>query len=273
MVVTNAFAQAELYLHGAHITAFQPHGTKPVLWMSDIAAFESGKAIRGGIPVVWPWFGPHPTDESLPQHGFARTSDWAVCATDVLPDERTELRLELRDDKAARALWPHPFVLELRVVVGAKLSVGLRTRNTGTESVRVGGALHTYFHIADVGGVSIEGLGGRDYIDRLEANRVKREKGSISISEEVDRVYLETTDECVINDLGLGRRVRVAKSGSRTTVVWNPWIDKARRMTDFPDEGYRRMVCVEATNTADDVYYVAPGGEHTLSQTISVETV
>jgi D-hexose-6-phosphate mutarotase len=271
--ITNAFARAEIYLHGAHVTAFQPRGTNPVLWMSDVALFASGKAIRGGIPVVWPWFGPHPTDAALPQHGFARTSEWTVCATNELPDKRTELRLELRDDDAARTLWPHRFVLELRVVLGTALTVGLCTRNTGDETVRVGGALHTYFHVADINGVSIEGLGGREYIDRLDANRVKREEGTISISEEVDRVYLDTTDECVVDDPALRRKIHVAKTGSRTTVVWNPWVDKARRMADFPDEGYRKMVCVETTNTADDVYYVPPGGEHTLSQTVSVESV
>jgi D-hexose-6-phosphate mutarotase len=193
-------------------------------------------------------------------------------ATGELPDGRTELRLELRDDTTTRALWPHAFTLELHVVVGPALHVDLRARNTGNETVEVGGALHTYFSVADIGEISIGGLSGLDYIDRLDDNLVKRGEGKILISEEVDRVYLETTGECIVDDPTLTRRIRVAKKGSRTTVVWNPWVEKARRMADFPDEGYRTMVCIEATNTVADVYHVPPGGEHTLSQIVSLES-
>jgi D-hexose-6-phosphate mutarotase len=236
--------------------------------MSDIAAYRREKAIRGGIPVVWPWFGPHPADDNLPQHGFARVSKWSVAATAALPDGRTELRLGLRETESTRAQWPHAFELELRVVVGVDLEVFLCTRNTGPEAIEVGGALHTYFQVADIDLVAIEGLDGRDYIDRLDDDSVKTQEGVITIAEEVDRVYLDTTDECVIVDPVLQRRIHVAKAGSRTTVVWNPWMDKSKRMGDFPDDGYRSMVCVEATNTASDVYTVPQGGEHVLSQVI-----
>jgi len=269
-VISNPLASAEVYLHGAHVTAFQPRGAEPLLWMSDRAEFRADKAIRGGIPVAWPWFGPHPTDEALPQHGFARVLDWSVAATGVLTDGRTELRLQLTDDERTRALWPHAFDLEIRVVVGASLTVELRTRNSGSESYEIGGALHTYFRVGDIERVAIDGLDGRDYLDQLDGHRVKRQSGIISFAGEVDRVYLDTAGACIIDDPTLGRRIRAAKTGSRTTVVWNPWVDKARRMADFPDDGYLQMVCIEATNAASDIHRVPPGGDHVLSQTISL---
>jgi D-hexose-6-phosphate mutarotase len=272
-LIDNTFATAEVYLHGAHLTAFQPRGAAPLLWMSELAEFRPDKAIRGGIPVAWPWFGPHPTDDDLPQHGFARVSDWTIAATRALPDGRTEVRLQLTDGGTTRDLWPHAFELELRIVVGRELHVELRSRNTGTETVEIGGALHTYFRVGDIDRVSIEGFGGRDYMDQLDSHRVKRTDGTISITEEVDRIYLEAPDECAIIDPNQKRKIRVAKSGSRSTVVWNPWVDKSQRMADFPDDGYRTMVCLEAANAAEDVRLLPPDGEHILSQTISEDTL
>jgi glucose-6-phosphate 1-epimerase len=269
VVIDNPVATAEVYLHGAHVTAFRPRGAAPVLWMSDLAVFRKDKAIRGGIPVAWPWFGPHPTNKNMPQHGFARTSDWMIIATSAHPDGRTEVVLRLTDSGQSRALWPHRFELELRAVVGNDLHLELRSRNTGCESVQVGGALHTYFRVGDIDQVSIEGFGGRDYLDQLDGHRNKRTDGPISIGEEVDRIYLQPSDECAIIDAVEKRRIRVSQSGSRTTVVWNPWIDKSARMFDFPDDGYRTMVCIEAANAADDVRLLRPGTEHILSQTIS----
>jgi D-hexose-6-phosphate mutarotase len=270
-VIKNALSSAEIYLHGAHVTAFCPRGGKPVLWKSDIADFQPEKAIRGGIPVVWPWFGPHPLDKSLPQHGFARVSSWTVFETRVLPDGGTEIGLLLQDDEKTRALWPHPFRLELRAVVGADLRVELRARNTGTEPIEIGGALHSYFLVGDIGGISIDGLDGRYYMDQLDDHNIKTTSGTVSISGEVDRIYVDTDDQCVIDDPSMDRWIRVAKTGSRTTVVWNPWIKKSQRMADFPDEGYRSMVCIEAANATGDIHRIPPDGEHTLSQTITEE--
>jgi len=270
-VIKNSLSSAEIYLHGAHVTAFCPRGGKPVLWMSDIAEFRREKAIRGGIPVVWPWFGPHPSDGSLPQHGFARVSDWSVFETRALPNGGTEIGLRMRDDEITRALWPHPFQLELRAVVGTDLRVELRARNTGTDSIDIGGALHSYFLVGDSGGISIDGLDGRYYMDQLDEHNIKTTTGTVSISGELDRIYVDTDDQCVIDDPSMGRWIRVAKTGSRTTVIWNPWIEKSRRMADFPDDGYRSMVCIEAANATGDIYRIPPGGEHTLSQIITEE--
>ena len=270
-VIANEFASAEVYLHGAHVTSFRPHNSSPVLWMSNIAEFRHDKAIRGGIPVVWPWFGPHPNDDTKPQHGFARVSEWTLVSTTSLSNGLTQLRLQLTDSETTRTLWPHSFELELSVTVGTQLRIDLISRNTGAEPFIVGGALHTYFNIGDINRITIEGLEGREYLDQLQGHQTNHQKGPITISEEVDRIYLNTDDECIISDTDMKRRIRVVKMGSNTTVVWNPWIAKSQHMSDFPDDGFRSMVCVEATNTVDDIYHVLPGEEHTLTQIISVD--
>jgi glucose-6-phosphate 1-epimerase len=270
-VLQNSEASAEVCLHGAHVTSFRPRGHEEALWVSELAEYRSGKAIRGGIPVCWPWFGPHPDTAGLPQHGFARVSAWKVSSSTALDDGRCELCLTLRDDDSTRRLWPHSFELELRVTVGNALGVELRSVNTGDATFRVGGALHSYFRVGDIGRIEIGGLDGRYYLDQLDGHNRKCQTGLVSISGEVDRVYVESKDECVIQDPVLGRRIRVGKSGSGTTVVWNPWIDKSIRMLDFPDHGYREMVCIEAANAFQDMRDVASGEQHVLSTSIGLE--
>jgi len=268
--VENALASAEVYLHGAHITDFQPKGHAPDLWMSPLAQFQPDKAIRGGVPVIWPWFGPHGTDSSKPQHGFARTAEWQVSATEALADGSTQLQLRLTDNAETQALWPHAFELSLTVTVGTELKIELTSRNTGEQSFVAGGALHSYFAIGDVTQMVIEGLAGREYIDQLDGNQIKPQTGDVHIRREVDRIYVNSDDTCIIHDAVLRRQIQVKKSGSQTTVVWNPWKDKAKAMADFSDDGYQNMLCIEAANAAEDVVRLAPGETHTLSQIISM---
>lgn len=269
-VIANKFATAEIYLHGAHVTSFRPHGSEEVLWLSERATFQDGKAIRGGIPVIWPWFGDHKTDADKPAHGFARTQSWTVSETKVLPGERTKISLKLSDADANRSLWPHPFLLELHVTVGPQLQVDLVTHNHHTEGVDITQALHTYFRVGDINKSVVKGLSGRSYLDKVRDYDQFAQYGDIPFVEEVDRIYLETTDECVIVDDELARQIHIDKLGSRSTVVWNPWIDKAAKMGDFPDDGYQTMVCVETTNAATDLRRVPPRDEHTLTQMIRV---
>ena len=264
----NEHANALVAVQGGHVVRFQPHGAEQVLWVSRLSSYAAGKAIRGGIPVCWPWFAQHPSDPTKPFHGFARTAMWQVRGTSVLEDDSTQLRLGLTDSEATHQLWPHAFALELVVTAGPELSVELISRNTGHAPFVVGGALHSYFQVGDVSRVAIYGLEGRRYIDKVDGGQQKTQTGPIAISMETDRIYLDTRSECVIDDPALGRRVRVDKDGSRTTVVWNPWIEKARLMPDCGDEEYLNFVCVEATNAIDDVFEVAPRGEHRLRQTI-----
>lgn len=269
--VANRHATATIALHGAHVTAFQPRDQGPVLWVSAKTAFRPGKAIRGGIPVCWPWFADHPTDPTKPAHGFVRTARWTVAGTAVVDDDATRIRLRLADDDATRALWPHRFELELAVTVGRSLDVALGIRNTGDAPFTSGGALHSYFAVADVTQVAIEGLDGRPYVDKVDRLARKVQRGPVRIDGETDRIYLETTDACVIDDPGLRRRIAIHKAGSRSTVVWNPWRAKAASMTDFGDDEYPGMVCVETANASDDVVSVPAGGRHELRTTIRVE--
>jgi len=269
--IHNSYAAASVAVQGGHVITYQPHGRQPVLWVSSLSAFELGKTIRGGIPVCWPWFGSHPTDASLPFHGFVRAAMWQVRGTSVGLGDATEIRLGLTESMASLALWPHAFDLEIVVTVGAQLQIELIARNPGDQPFVCGGALHTYYTVGDVRQIAIHGLDGRDYLDKVEGFKRKPQHGPVTIAGETDRVYLDTDATCVIDDPALGRRIGIAKAGSRTTVVWNPWAEKAKQIADFEDEEYLSMVCVETANANTDVATVAPGGEHRLSAVIGLE--
>ena len=269
--IRNAFAEAVLSVQGAHVMTFQPHGQAPVLWMSKQSNFQPGKPIRGGIPICWPWFGAHPTDATKPAHGFARNRVWTVTETRRLSDGATRLRLILQGSDATRALWPFPFALELRVTVGSALSVELVVSNPGQETMTFTSALHSYFTVSDISDIAIYGMEQCAYLDKLDQMRQKIQRGAITFQGEVDRMYLEAEAECTISDPGLQRRICITKTGSRSNVVWNPWIDKSKQMPDFGDDEYHGMVCVETANVATDEIAILPGGQHTLGVQIRVE--
>jgi len=192
-----------------------------------------------------------------------------VTGTAVADHRATRVSLELTDSADTRALWPHAFALELVVVVGPALRVTLVARNTGPDPFVCGGALHSYFSVGDVTTVAIHGLEGRAYVDKVDGGRSKIQQGPITIK--TDRVYQETTAACVIDNPALGRGITVDKAGSCSTVVWNPWRDKARRLADFGDDEYPQMICVEVANAPGDTATVPPGGEHRLRTTIGVD--
>lgn len=266
----NPFATAQIALHGGHVLSYQPAGQAPVLWVSSQSRYEPGTAIRGGIPVCWPWFADHPSDATKPAHGFARTATWEVDQALTNAWGAGQLRLRLEPNAATRALWPFSFRLELVVTVGAALEVELVANNTGEEPLRCTAALHSYFAVRDAAQVRVRGLEGRRYIDKVDGGRTKVQDGAVTISGEVDRVYLDSDGPCAIEDPVAGQRIEIAKSGSRSTVVWNPGPEKAQRMRDFGDQEYRETVCVETANAGDDVVTVAPGGEHRLRAAINV---
>jgi glucose-6-phosphate 1-epimerase len=269
--VANSQGAATIALQGAHVMTWAPRGAQPVIWLSRAAKFAPGKSIRGGVPICWPWFGPHATESSYPGHGFARTVPWEVIEARACANGATYLVLRLAPSDATRAQWPQATPVEARITVGRTLEIDLVTRNEGAAPVTLGDALHTYFEVSDVRQVAIHGLGGCPYLDKVDGGKRKSQTGPVTIGAEVDRIYLDSAADCLIDDPGLGRRIRVHKRGSRSTVVWNPWIEKAAKMGDFGHHGYLNMVCVESTNAADDVVAVAPGGEHHLDVTYSVE--
>ena len=269
--VANAHAISNIVLQGAHVATFQPRGEEPVIWLSPNAKFAPGKSIRGGVPVCWPWFGPHQTDSKLPGHGFARTVPWELLETKALEDGSTFLRFGLIENDTTRAQWPHPSTAQLEVTVGKALRVELVTANTGSQPFELGEALHTYLQISDVANMTIRGLEGCEYVDKVGATNRRTQQDGIVISSEVDRVYVNTEADCVIEDKGLKRAIRIRKQGSRSTVVWNPWTEKAEKMGDFGEKLHRDMVCVESANALENVVTVAPGETHRLVAVYSVE--
>jgi len=269
--VANQHALSNIALQGAHIATFQPRGEEPVLWLSPKAKFAPGKSIRGGAPICWPWFGPHKNDSKLPGHGYARTVPWDVLETKALPDGSTFLRFGLVESDATRAQWPHASTVQLEVTVGKALRVELVTSNTGKESFELGEALHTYFQISDVANMTIRGLENCEYLDKVKDFARFNQQDGIVIESEVDRVYVNTAADCVIEDKGLKRAIRIAKQGSKSTVVWNPWTEKAEKMGDFGPALHRDMVCVESGNALENVVTLAPGETHRLVAVYSVE--
>ncbi len=268
--VENGFAEAEIALQGAHLLTWQPKGEAPVIWLSPQARFAPGKSVRGGVPVCWPWFGVHASEASYPAHGFARTQMWDVIASSH-DDSGTHIVFELRPDNTARGQWPQQYRLQLVVNIGAALSMGLVTHNSGQAAFSIGEALHTYFHVGDIGAVRVTGLEDTDYLDKVRGFDRFHQEGAVQVDSEVDRVYVDTAAECVIHDDHLGRRIHIAKTGSLTTVVWNPWAEKCAEMGDMGENGYRRMLCVESANAHDNVVTLQPGESRTMAVRYWVE--
>lgn len=271
--VDNTHATASIALQGAHLMTWAPKGELPVIWLSKDAKLAPGKSIRGGVPICWPWFGPHATEPKFPGHGFARTVPWDLVETQKLANGATRLVFRIQHNDATRAQWPYPSELEIHMVVGPTLDIDLVTRNTGDKTITIGDALHTYFEVGDVRKATVQGLDGCPYLDKVDGGKSKQQAGPVTVAGEVDRIYLKSTADCVIEDPVLKRRIRIAKKGSASSVVWNPWIEKAEKMGDLGENGYLNMLCVESTNAADDVVELAPGAEHHLWVSYSVEAV
>lgn len=255
--IKNSQATATIYRHGAHVAAFQPTGQRPVLFMSAKSWFEPNKPIRGGVPVIFPWFGPHATDTTQPAHGLARLSDWDLTSHD---DHGVTLLKELAGCR-----------LTYRVRVGAALEMNLEVHNGTATPFRFEEALHTYFAVSDCRQCKVTGLEDTRYDSKVENVTGQRQDGAITFTAETDRMYLNTTATCVIHDTGWNRRIIVEKSGSNATVVWNPWIAKAKAMPDFGDDEWPFMICIEAANARAHAVTLAPGQTHTLRQAIRIE--
>ena len=269
--VSNVHATAVIALQGAHVMAWAPRRQQPVIWLSRAAKFVPGKSIRGGVPICWPWFGAHATEAKFPGHGFARTALWEVLKTEALRDGATRLTFRIVQDDATKAQWPHASEALVIVTAGQSLDIELITRNTGKGPFTIGDAFHTYFEVSDIRRCTIHGLGNCPYLDKVDGGKQKQQTGPVTIEGEVDRIYLDSTADVLIDDPGFHRRIRVSKRGSRSSVVWNPGVEKAAKMGDFGPNGHLHMVCVESTNAADDVVQIPAGGEHRLWVRYSVE--
>ena len=274
--ISTAACTAQIYLQGAHLTVWQPTGQKPVLFLSERSFFAPGKAIRGGIPIIFPWFGARTvTAESPrtdgPSHGFARTAEWQLAFAALAGDD-LHLTLTLSPSDTSRALGFDNFQVAYQIVLGAELRLQLTVANLGETPLHFEEALHTYFSVGDVQQISIIGLSDTEYIDKTDGFKRKRQKESpLTLVGETDRPYLDNQNPVNLDDPVLHRHITVDKSNSKTTVVWNPWSELAAKLPDMAPDGWLEMTCIETANAADNAITLAPQQAHTMEAHIFVE--
>ena len=265
--ISNEVAEAKITFQGAHLFHFQPKGQVPLLWMSESASFEKGKAIRGGIPVCWPWFGPHPTDNTLPNHGFARTSLWTHIKTEEINERETKVTMRLNSSEESLQLWPFHFELILEIYIAKELKVSLITKNTDTKAFSITDALHTYLAIDDINTVYIDGLDQKKYYDKTDESFYNIQEGRLSFTKETDRIYQGVTSVLSVHEQN--RCIQVKTEGSQTVVIWNPGEALAKKMPDLSD--HKRMLCVESANALEDAPLIKPNESHRLTTIISLD--
>src|SRR5271165_1320826 len=268
--ITTPEAEGEMYLHGAQVTSWKPAGVEEVLFLSNHAQWHEGIAIRGGIPLCFPWFRGKADDPKAPSHGFVRTKAWQLESI-TREDDSVVVAMWTASDEDTRKWWPADFRLVHRVRFGTELKLELAITNIGATALRFEEALHTYHRVGHIKSVRILGLDGIAYLDNTDSNREKIQHGDIVITKQIDNAYLNTQDSVELVDPELGRRIRITKENSLTTVVWNPWREGARSLSDLGDNEWQQMVCAEASNVLGLAVDLAPGEQHTMSTTIRVD--
>ena len=265
--ITSPQGTGEMYLHGGHITSWKPAGDE-VLFVSSQSRWEDGLAIRGGVPVCFPWFGAKADDPKAPAHGFVRTKAWQLESV-TQAGGAVAVSMFTENDDSTKRWWPADFRLVHRATFGSELSLELLVTNTGATSLRFEEALHAYYRVGDIKKVRLQGLEGIHYLDKTDRNQEKAQRGEIVIVSETDRVYLNTLAAVELEDSALRRRTRVTKQNSRTTVVWNSWVQKARTFSDLADGEWTQMICIESSNVGDFAVVLAPGEQHTMKAIIT----
>lgn len=268
--VSTEVASGLVFLQGAHVAAWEPAGHGPVIWMSENAVYAKGKALRGGIPICFPWFGAHPEHKQYPAHGFARTRDFSYKGARRTADGGSQLELVLVNDTQTETLFPYAFAARLRVTFGKTLGLELAISNTSQQSFAFEEALHSYFCVADVEQASVVGLQGASYADKVQGMaRFTESASELRLSGETDRVY-DSTATCTIRDPKASRAIQVEKADSAATVLWNPWAEKAAQMSDLGADAWQRMLCVESANVGTSRILLGPGEMHILRVGLSV---
>ncbi|MBW4037536.1 MAG: D-hexose-6-phosphate mutarotase, partial [Acidobacteria bacterium] len=271
--VTTPACTAELYLHGAHLTHWQPTGHDPVLFLSDRSAFTPDKAIRGGVPIIFPWFGGRTATTSNPRtdgpsHGFARLSEWTLAFAGLSGDD-LHLTLTLAPNDASRALGYDSFQLAYQVVLGPELRLQLVVSNPAYQPLQFEEALHTYLSVADAEQITLIGLSDTGFLDKTDEFKHKTQRETLlKLTSETDRAYLNTVTPINIDDAILKRRISVCKANSKSTVVWNPWSELSAKLADMSPDGWRSMVCVETANLGPNAVTLAPGAQHIMESHI-----
>lgn len=261
LVIKHPTCQAAIALQGAHLLFWQPTAQElannaPVLWLSDKSQFKSGVAIRGGVPICWPWFG----TVSSPSHGFARNLEWTLTAHKE-SEQGVEISLSLQDSPATKAYWPHAFKVEVTIKLGTTCEINLSS--FGDYSIT--SALHTYFGISDIDAITVTGL-GNDYIERLAQENLPKIVGEMTFDQEVDRIYTHPEDVAYIKDQN--RTIKITHYNHSDVVTWSPWIDRAKSIADLDDESYKTFVCVETCRIHQPI--VAKNDTHSYGVKIEV---
>jgi glucose-6-phosphate 1-epimerase len=264
ILIESRLCRAEVYLYGAQVTSWIPAGGDEVIFVSEQSHWQSGKPIRGGIPVCFPWFRGKPDDPQAPTHGFVRTREWRLEQIRREADDRVSVLMSVESDEESRRWWPHEFRLEYLISVGERLDLELTMHNRGGSELHFQEALHTYFRVGDITKTQVAGLNGVCFLDNRDENREKSQEGDLAFSKQTDRAYVDATGAVDIVDAALHRRLVTEKSGSMSTIVWNPWSDGAAKLPDFGDDEWRGMLCVEAGNVLDQAVPLQGGASHTM---------
>jgi len=265
ILINNRSATALISVYAAQVLSFQPaKECEDLLFLSPKSYYGEGKAIRGGIPVCWPWFGSDPNDLDRPDHGFVRNGLWAILATEATTDLETRVRLRFQETIQSESYWQQRFTLDLEISVGNTLTLKLITRNTGNQVFSITQALHSYLHVGNINQVQILGLEGSHYLDKLDNSVQKHQLGAVTVLEEVDRIYTGTQNELIIDDSSFNRQIRITSTSNKTTVVWNPGEQSSAKIPDLESDDYQYFICVEAGNVDTDIVEISPGSEYSL---------
>ncbi len=257
--INNKHSSAKIALQGAHLFEYKREGKADILWLSEESAFESGVAIRGGIPICWPRFGV--LDKGMPAHGFTRTALFELVSVEEKDDAITEVLFCLTDSSESHTIWDYTFRLEVKFIIGETLEIELTSKNLDAKEMLITEALHTYFRVSDIADVEIRGLEGCTFIDTLE-DRKSSEERSIKIDAECDRVYLDVQEKISLHDKNA--EIMLTTKGASSAIVWNPWIEKGSRMSGMRADAYKEFVCIESANAFDNAYTLKPSTSHTL---------
>ncbi|MGZ4999181.1 MAG: D-hexose-6-phosphate mutarotase [Methylomonas sp.] len=269
--IGNGSANSLISVYGGQVLSFQPKDhDEDLLFLSEQSDYADGKAIRGGIPLCWPWFGPDPMGLERPDHGFARNRFWQIAKTEAISDAETRVSLIFNESVEHETIWQQPFTLTLDISVGPSLQLKLTTVNTGDEPFSITQALHSYFRIGHIDGVKVLGLEDCEYFDKLDQGACKSQNGAITVSSEVDRIYTKAAKDLMVVDPVFNRRIHIKSPDISTAVVWNPWSETSRNMPDLYDTAYQQFICVEVGNVASDVIEIPPGGQHSLQADFSL---
>jgi len=270
--ITTPAASAEIYLHGAHLTSWHPAGLEEVIFLSRQSLFQEDKAIRGGVPICFPWFRAKADNPQAPAHGVVRTKAWQLDSI-AQQGEEVIVSLSTASDEATRTLWPHEFRITHRITIGKQLKLELIVENLGPAPFQFEEALHTYHAVSSVESIAIRGLDAVYYLDNRDNNQRKAQSGEIHFTAPTDNAYTETTHPLEIRDPALNRSIHIEKQNSQTTIVWTPWQQGAQSMADMADEEWQNFACVEASNILAAAVTLPAGESHTMSATIRVSSL